>query len=228
MTESTASGSDNELVQGPSISVGSDYDGGHSESSNSSENLSDRFPYQQWSASSELDTDGPNLAIPPHSGVRAANSSEEELASSSSASGEDTEYEEVSDMDDQNDPLGIRRGGLKTLAREWILHQLGRVCSDSVSNDYFDFAIEYADVFMSLKMKRRTSPISLRDIRKRVMKSNLPEARMDFIFDDLSKDEEERAASPIVAYNCLSYPKAKYPTDKFKLVSQVTRVKVIC
>ena len=138
----------------------------------------------------------------------------------------DSSSSTASIFDDDNDPLGIRRGGLATLAREWIVKQLGRVCSDAVSNDYFDFALEYADVFMHLKQTYLRKPPCLRDLRPRVMKKLLPDIKMDFVFDELPGETPVEEAEPVTAYDCDQFPKGKFPPDKYDLVSQVTRVKV--
>ena len=78
-----------------------------------------------------------------------------------------------SEWDDHNDPLGIQCGGPENLACEWLMQQMGKVCSDTVSNTFFDFAVEYSDVFMQLKATE--GRLKLRSYRKRIIKSSIPE-----------------------------------------------------
>ena len=61
---------------------------------------------------------------------------------------------------------------------------MGKVCSDTVSNAFFDFAVEYSDIFMQLKaMEGR---LKLRLYRKRIIESSIPEIQMDYVLEDLS------------------------------------------
>ena len=143
---------------------------------------------------------------------------------------DNTDLSDVESMDEQwdeeTDPLGIRRGGLRALTREWILKQLGRVCLESVSNDYFDFAIEYADIFLQIKKKFPSQPPKLRDLRGRVKKEHIPELKMDFTFDTVAIDDEVGGPKEIMELDCVQFPRRRFPADRYNLVSQVTRVKV--
>ena len=49
---------------------------------------------------------------------------------------------------------------------------------------------------------------------------------MDFIFHDLSIPKEDREDTPVYVYGCDSFPKKKFPADKYELVSQATRINV--
>ena len=109
-----------------------------------------------------------------------------------------------SEWDDHNDPLGIRR---ETLAREWLMQQMGKVCSDTVSNTFFDFAVEYSDVFMQLKATE--GRLKLRSYRKRIIKSSIPEIRMDYVLEDVGCRRRTGGASGGVPLPCL--PEEKVP-----------------
>ena len=101
---------------------------------------------------------------------------------------------------------------------------MGKVCSDTVSNAFFDFAMENSDIFMQLKaMEGRLKLISY---RKCIIKSSIPEIRMDYVLEDLALAAGDGPEARVEEFNCLAFPKKKYPADKYRLLSQVTRVKV--
>ena len=134
--------------------------------------------------------------------------------------------DDMDNYDEENDPKGIRRGGLLHLAREWVLLQLGRVCSDKVSNDYFDFAWTYAETFVELKKARNGRPSHFRDLRRKVMEDNVPQFKMDFIYVDLSLTKEERESHRVFESNRNTMPLKKYPPETHELLCQVTRLSV--
>ena len=107
----------------------------------------------------------------------------------------DMRDDDLIEYDETNDPKGIRRGSLLHMAREWILLQLGRVCSDKVSNDYFDFAWKYAEVFAAFKRAKNGRTVQLKDLRRKIYAEHLPNVKMDFIYEDLSLPKEDREGS---------------------------------
>ena len=125
------------------------------------------------------------------------------------------------------DPYGIRDGDVKDLAREWILRHMGRICSNEVANDLFDFAWDYCDVFLRHKLEHGGRQIRMRELRKKVTKEHVPKVDMDFIYEDLSLPEEQRPEQQVHVMNCTVMPRKRFPPETHDLISQVTRVSVI-
>ena len=127
-----------------------------------------------------------------------------------------------------DDPDYFEDTSLLELAREWILTQLGRNCSNSVSDDLFQFAWDNAATFVRLKDLHKGKTNILPELRRKVISDCLPPIKMDYVFLDNSLPQEVRDDNPVHVYNCLQFPRKKYSTDKYELLSQVTRVKVGC
>jgi len=66
------------------------------------------------------------------------------------------------------------RATLLDLAREWCLIQIGRNCSNQVSNDYFQFAWANAHVFVDLKKQLNGKKITMKDLREKVVNQCAP------------------------------------------------------
>ena len=124
------------------------------------------------------------------------------------------------------DPLNLRHGTLIDLAREWVMKQLGRNCSNMVADQLFDFAWEYCDVFMRLKQEHPGKRNLLPNLRKKLVKQLAPGLKMDFVFHDLTHPTVDGEVPDIQVNDLEKFPKKKYPQDKYELVSQVTRMKV--
>ena len=106
------------------------------------------------------------------------------------------------------------------------MKQLGRNCSNRVSNDYFDFAWEYCDVFMRLKNENPGKQHLLPNLRRKLVKQLAPGLKMDFVFRDLTKNAGDGEDDDIQVNDVEQFPKKRFPPNKFELVSQVTRMKV--
>ena len=115
---------------------------------------------------------------------------------------------------------------LMELAREWILTHLGRNCSNSVADDFFQFALDHSETFVRCQKELDGRRNVMPDLRRKVMKENLPPMKMDFIFKDKGLPPEEQDENFVHAYDCETFPKKKFPVDRYELLSQVTRVKV--
>ena len=144
----------------------------------------------------------------------------EESANNSCSSSDDErpEYEGMGPLD--------YNPSILMLAREWILTHLGRNCSNSVADDFFQFALDHAQLFLRFKEELNGKRNVMTDLRRKVMQENLPPIKMDYIFKDKSLETVNEDDDLVHAYDCDAFPKKKYPADKFELVSQVTRVKV--
>ena len=129
-------------------------------------------------------------------------------------------------LDPDIDPLNLEHGTINDLAREWILKQMGRNCSNFVCDDYFHFAWKYCHVFARLKEENGGKDVNLANLRKKVMKEYVPGIKMDFIYADLSLPKEEREQNPVHVYGCDSIPMKKFPPDKYELLTQATRINV--
>ena len=98
---------------------------------------------------------------------------------------------------------------------------MGKVCSDTVSNAFFDFAMENSDIFMQLKaMEGR---LKMRTYRKCVIENPIPEIQMDYVLEDLALAAGNRPEARVEEFNCLAFPKKKYPADKYRLQFSLVR-----
>ena len=77
---------------------------------------------------------------------------------------------------------------VKDLAREWYLIQLGRVCSNEVSSDHWDFAWKYCDVISELKKNGKLKKFP--ELTKKVLEQCAPKLKMDYIFKDKSLPDD--------------------------------------
>ena len=66
----------------------------------------------------------------------------------------------------------------------------------------------------------------LRDLRRKVMEDNVPQLKMDFIYEDLSLTKEERESHRVFESNRNKMPLKKYPPETHELLCQVTRLSV--
>ena len=141
-----------------------------------------------------------------------------EIGSDSGRNDNETEVSEISDLDEQE--------SLMDLAREWILTQLGRNCSNAVADDFFQLAWSKAHLFVRLREENNGRENLLPDLRRKVIREKLPPIKMDFLMKDI--EESEKAGEEVLKheFNHLHFPRRKFPQDKFELLSQVTRVKV--
>ena len=69
---------------------------------------------------------------------------------------------------------------LADLAREWILLQLGKVCSNEVSDEYFSLAWDMCEVFMRCKQVLKKKP-GLKSLRRQIIQENVPGIKLDYI-----------------------------------------------
>ena len=69
---------------------------------------------------------------------------------------------------------------ISDLAREWILLQLGKVCSNEVSDAYFSMAWDMCEVFMRCKQVLKTKPV-LKSLRRKIIQENVPGIKLDYI-----------------------------------------------
>ena len=141
-----------------------------------------------------------------------------EIGSDSGRNDNETEVSENSDLDEQE--------SLMDLAREWILTQLGRNCSNAVADDFFQLAWSKAHLFVRLREENNGRENLLPDLRRKVIREKLPPIKMDFLMKGI--EESEKAGEEVLKheFNHLHFPRRKFPQDKFELLSQVTRVKV--
>ena len=130
---------------------------------------------------------------------------------------EDGNCDDDADMDEES---------LLDLAREWILTQLGRNCSNAVADDFFQLAWEKAHIFFRLRDQNIGRQNLLPELRRKVIKEKLPPIKMDFLLKDIKESEEAEVEVVKYEFNHLHFPRNKFPPDKFELLSQVTRVKV--
>ena len=114
--------------------------------------------------------------------------------------------------------------GVKDLAREWYLLQLGRVCSNEVSSDHWDFAWKHCDVISELKRNMNGKFKQFPELRKKVLKECAPRLKMDYIFKDkrLPDDSEDYT----YVFNRDSFPRTEYSFDKYQLIAQITHIEV--
>ena len=166
----------------------------------------------------ENDINEPELE---HTYLESETLNEHEESANNSCSSSDDERPEYEGMG----PLDYNPSILM-LAREWILTHLGRNCSNSVADDFFQFALDHAQLFLRFKEELNGKRNVMTDLRRKVMQENLPPIKMDYIFKDKSLETVNEDDDLVHAYDCDAFPKKKYPADKFELVSQVTRVKV--
>jgi hypothetical protein len=115
------------------------------------------------------------------------------------------------------------RATLLDLAREWCLIQIGRNCSNQVSNDYFQFAWANAHVFVELKKQLNGKKITMKDLREKVVNQCAPGIFSDYVFEDLSLPKGERKDNQVFVYNQKCFPRKEYPVENFELVSQITK-----
>ena len=108
------------------------------------------------------------------------------------------------------------------LAREWYLLQLGRVCSNEVSSDHWDFAWKYCDLISELKRNGKGKKFP--ELRKKVLKECSPEMKMDYIFKDRSLPDDSEDYTFV--FNRETYPKKEYPFDRYELMAQITHCQV--
>lgn len=128
----------------------------------------------------------------------------------------DDSISEHGDLEDAN---------IKELAREWMMLQIGNNCSNQVADNFFRFAMQNSHVFQRLKEEHGKEP-SLKHLRKKIVKEDIPGILQDFRYWDLSLPEEEREANEIFVQNVESQPTKRYPPDRYELVGQVTKVDV--
>ena len=127
-----------------------------------------------------------------------------------------------SDGSDTSEEAGIADVG--DLAREWYLIQLGRVCSNEVSSDLWDFAWKHCDAISEFKANMDGKPTKFPALRKTVLKECAPALKMDYIFKD--KSLPDHSEDYTFVFNRESYPKREYPFDRYELMAQITHMKV--
>ena len=152
-----------------------------------------------------------------------SNESTSDMRSESSRHENNFDHEDiVPEIDDG----GTDEESLMDLAREWILTQLGRYCSNAVADDFFQLAWEKAHIFMKLRDQNEGRHNLLPELRRKVTREKLPPIKMDFLRKDIKESEEAGEEVLKHEFNHLYFPRVKFPPDKFELLSQVTRVKV--
>jgi hypothetical protein len=138
----------------------------------------------------------------------------------------ENDYTESNDGSNQNnyiheDPLGLEDGDIYDLMREWMLLQMGHNCSTEVSNNYFDFCWEYCHVFLRIKQDMENKRSASKELRKNVMRELIPTPLMDYFFQDPNDMTKE-----IHVMNREKFPKSEYPPSEFKLLGQITKLRI--
>ena len=112
------------------------------------------------------------------------------------------------------------------LAREWILLQLGKVCSNEISDAYFSMAWDMCEVFMRCKQALKKKPL-LKSMRRKIIADNVPGIKLDYIIRDKARHEAgDNEESLIYLYNQSKFPLKRYPSSKYEVLNQITRVDV--
>ena len=219
IADSSASESEREEVQ---ISASeSDPDAFPVAESPASESDPDAFPVAD-SPASESDPDEFPVV---ESAASESDPDTAESVESAAESGSDVvriAFAEESDRDegvDEDDPT------FESLARKWMICQIGNNCSNQVSDRFFKFALDHSHDFERLKREGKTP--SLTHMRKKIVKKDIPGIKNDFRYQDLSLPEEEREDNEVYIQDVEAQPMKRFPPDQYELIGQVTRIEVI-
>jgi len=150
-----------------------------------------------------------------------------EVNETESVSGNETESVSGSEeMDPDVEPEIDKTMSIIDVAREWILKTSGRNCSDLVANELFELAWDLCFTLCRIRKENGGKRPNFKDLREKIM-MDVDCCKMDFIFEDLSLPIDEREKERIHILDRKTFPRQEYPSDKYRLVYQMTKIPVI-
>lgn len=133
---------------------------------------------------------------------------------------------EWEDMEEPQTDQSRETISLQDLATKWMHCQNGSKCSNRVADRFFKLAVEFSGDIERIKLRKGGKIPSLTHLRKSINKHLTKEILIDYKFHDLSLPKEEREENAVYVVNSSTFPKKKYPSDKYELIYQVTKVYV--
>ena len=130
----------------------------------------------------------------------------------------------MSDSDGSEFPDLSCKEQLMEIAREWVMMQLGKVCSNEVADSYFSMAWDMCETFVQIKDVLEGKKPSLKQLRRKVVEENVPGIKLDYIIRD--KNDADEAKEPIYLYNLPAFPAKQYPLSRYEILNQITRIDV--
>lgn len=112
------------------------------------------------------------------------------------------------------------------LAKKWMIVQAGNVCSNRVADMFFRLAVDNCEDIQRLKSENKGKIPQLIHLRRIINERLVQGIFMDFKYHDLNLPEEDREENVVHVMNVKGQPMSKYPSDKYELISQVTKVDV--
>jgi len=113
---------------------------------------------------------------------------------------------------------------LVEIAREWVMTQLGKVCSNEVADSYFSMAWDLCEKFARIKAVMDERKPSLKQLRRKIVEENVPGIKLDYVIRDTNVEEEVN--EPIYLYNLAQFPAKRYPLSRYEILNQITRIDV--
>jgi len=130
--------------------------------------------------------------------------------------------DQLSNDDDVDlDQTEIVKDTLMEISKEWFINQLGKVCSNEVSDSYFDLAWELAELFSKVKQCLPKKPC-FKHLRHKLVKEFVPGIKMDYVLRDKSVVDLDKNSQMVFLYNLEQYPLRKYPFSKYEVLNQIT------
>lgn len=127
------------------------------------------------------------------------------------------------EVDEDELEADLCQSDLMDIAREWVMLQIGKVCSNEVSDAYFSMAWDICEVLARMKESMISKPV-FKSLRRKVIEENVPGIKIDFILRDKSKSDHPK--DWIFLYNLTSFPVKRYPLAKYEMLNQITRIDV--